>query len=329
MDLFSEVYGCYYTVIARLLEKAQEGISKGEIETLINSQAFCDSAFHLLPKLLSGEWNLLEKKTDGRYYALPKLTNFKRPMTTLEKAWLKALFLDKRILLFVTNTELEALNTALSDVEPLYYPENFHVFDSAADGDPYDNEEYIQNFRLVLKACIHRQGICIAYENSKQKQVSRTLFPYKITYSNRDDKFRLLGVLTAQNGEHKGITLNLARIRSVTLVDALPFRNIDFMKYFTQSLNSEPILLEISRERKALERCMLQFASWEKQTEYDEENDYYICKIFYDKQDETELLIRILSFGPVIKVLGPEGFLNQVKERIRNQYQLNLGDRVI
>jgi predicted DNA-binding transcriptional regulator YafY len=325
MDLFSEVYGCYYTVIARLLEKAQNGISKTEMETLVNSQAFCDSAFHLLPKLLSGEWNLLEKKTDGRYYALPKLSSFKRPMTTLEHAWLKTIFLDKRILLFVTPSELETLNASLPDIEPLYHPEDFHSFDSAADGDPYDNEEYIQNFRTVLKACIQKQAIQIVYKNSMKRQVTKTLLPYKLTYSNRDDKFRLLGV-TEQNGEHRGITLNLARIRSVTLTPLTPSENIDFMQLFTQSLSSEPILLEISRERKALERCMLQFASWEKLTEYDEEKDNYLCKIFYDKQDETELLIRILSFGPVIKVLGPEGFLNQVKERIRRQYQLNWGD---
>ncbi|MGE5629050.1 MAG: WYL domain-containing protein, partial [Solirubrobacterales bacterium] len=36
-------------------------------------------------------------------------------------------------------------------------------------------------------------------------------------------------------------------------------------------------------------------------------------------QDETELLIRILSFGPVIKVLAPEKFLNLIKERVMKQ----------
>ncbi len=68
---------------------------------------------------------------------------------------------------------------------------------------------------------------------------------------------------------------------------------------------------------------MLQFASWEKHTEYDEERDYYICRIYYDGEGESELLVRVLSFGPVVRILGPMKFLEQVKERVRRQYGLN------
>lgn len=39
--------------------------------------------------------------------------------------------------------------------------------------------------------------------------------------------------------------------------------------------------------------------------------------------DESEILIRVLGFGPVGKVLGPYNFLNQVKERVLNQCLLN------
>jgi hypothetical protein len=67
---------------------------------------------------------------------------------------------------------------------------------------------------------------------------------------------------------------------------------------------------------------MLHFASYEKRTEYDEETNKYISYIYYDKQDENELLIRILSFGPVIRVLGPVSFLELVKERVRRQWEL-------
>ena len=42
----------------------------------------------------------------------------------------------------------------------------------------------------------------------------------------------------------------------------------------------------------------------------------------YNSMVETELLIEILSFGPTVKVLGPEDFLNKVKERIRRQMEL-------
>ena len=42
----------------------------------------------------------------------------------------------------------------------------------------------------------------------------------------------------------------------------------------------------------------------------------------YDKDDETEMVIRILSFGPMIKVVQPEHFINLIKERLRKQKKL-------
>ena len=82
------------------------------------------------------------------------------------------------------------------------------------------------------------------------------------------------------------------------------------------------MVLKISGERNSLERCMLHFANYEKHTEYDEENGCWLCSIYYDSADETELLIDVLSFGPVVKVLGPESLLAQVKERVKRQHEL-------
>ena len=42
----------------------------------------------------------------------------------------------------------------------------------------------------------------------------------------------------------------------------------------------------------------------------------------YNKQDETEMLVRILSFGPVIRVTEPERFITLLRERIAQQMLL-------
>ena len=67
---------------------------------------------------------------------------------------------------------------------------------------------------------------------------------------------------------------------------------------------------------------MLHFANYEKHTEYDEEENAWICSIYSDMADETELLIEVLSFGPVVRVLGPESFLRQIRARVKRQHQL-------
>lgn len=82
------------------------------------------------------------------------------------------------------------------------------------------------------------------------------------------------------------------------------------------------MLLEISNERNALERTMLHFACYQKRTEKLGDSGKYLCRIYYSRDVETELLIQILSFGPVVKVLGPDNFLKQVRERVEMQQRL-------
>lgn len=74
----------------------------------------------------------------------------------------------------------------------------------------------------------------------------------------------------------------------------------------------------ITNQRNALERTMLHFANYEKHTRKIDA-DHYECQIYYNQNDETELLIELLSFGPTIKVLGPDHFVVQIKERLQKQ----------
>ena len=60
------------------------------------------------------------------------------------------------------------------------------------------------------------------------------------------------------------------------------------------SLCREPVVLEISNERNALERTMLHFACYKKRTEKLGDSGKYLCRIYYSRDVETELLIQIL-----------------------------------
>ena len=62
----------------------------------------------------------------------------------------------------------------------------------------------------------------------------------------------------------------------------------------------------------------MHFAHFEKQAEKLEENRYRVT-ITYDKNDETEIVIRILSFGPMVKVTMPQSFVDLIKERLISQ----------
>ena len=50
----------------------------------------------------------------------------------------------------------------------------------------------------------------------------------------------------------------------------------------------------------------------------------YQVTLHYDKEDETEILIRVLSFGPMIRVVKPMAFINLIKCRLSDQKSCGL-----
>ena len=45
-------------------------------------------------------------------------------------------------------------------------------------------------------------------------------------------------------------------------------------------------------------------------------------RLWYQQEDQIEVLIRLLGFGPVVRVLGPESFVALMRERVRKQAAL-------
>jgi len=70
MELFSEIYGCYYTVVSHILRQAHgNGLTRAEIDRIVTKTAFSESGFHLMPRLLGSKWGLLREE-DGQYRCL-------------------------------------------------------------------------------------------------------------------------------------------------------------------------------------------------------------------------------------------------------------------
>ena len=77
-------------------------------------------------------------------------------------------------------------------------------------------------------------------------------------------------------------------------------------------------MLLLHDERNGLERVLLHFSHFEKETQKLDEQLYEI-KLRYDRDDETELLIRVLPFGPILEVAAPAEFKQLIRQRIQKQ----------
>ncbi len=230
-------------------------------------------------------------------------------------------FSDSRIGLFLTQEQLEALNDMLASVTPLWKPEQLYYYDRFADGDPYDDETYRRNFRVLLHAQKKRQYVDIDYNAPSGKRVHHYYVPARLEYSVKNDKFRLLAFKHTGSRAMRLELLNIARIQNVRTTEKTLASAVDLNALIQNSYYKEPLRLRIVNERNALERAMLHFANYEKNTVKIDENTYE-CLIYYNQNMETELLIEVLSFGPMLTVLGNEKFLDLLKARLERQTQI-------
>ena len=297
--IFSEVYGAYYNTVAAVIKKAvRHPVSEAEIREIIEKQAFGESKAVIPEAIKSERWQLITK--DGM---TPIKNNPSLPLSLLQKQWLKAVACDQRIRLFGD------IDIDFTDVEPLFRPEDIFVFDSCNDGDNYSDEDYIANFRLILDAIKQQYPLSIDVKNRRGEAANRTILPKYLEYSEKDDKFRLIGA-----GEKFGLTINLGRIISCRRCDNPP--GIKSMKH--NKALPRRVVLELTDSRNVLERVLLHFAHFKKTAERIDKNRYAIT-IHYDKEDETEVAIRVLSFGPLVKATAPEHFINLIKHRLISQ----------
>ena len=308
--LFSEIYSAYYNTVASIISCSQQGkLDSDLLFKIVKESAFPESFMTIGSALETGKWPLIKKDYSTNIQNIPTM-----PLSVLQKRWLKALCNDKRIRLFVSDEVLECLKNQLQDVEALFNENDYYLYDKYSDGDPYDDFEYIKNFRTVLEAIHQKKTICVEYTGRFGQQKRFICAPYKIEYSEKDDKFRIISKVRNRHS-----ILNIARINSCEVTENSKVDDISEEDLPDNRRTS--VTLEIYDERKAMERVMLAFAHFEKSAVQISDAVYQLT-LNYDSFDETELVVRVLSFGPMVKVIEPQSFVKLIQERIESQINL-------
>ncbi len=302
--LFHEIYGSYFQTVAKILTEAVDHpLSSGEINTIIQNHAFEESTLNIPESLGEKHWQLLKEDGTTILKNRPSM-----PLTTLQKRWINAISYDPRVRLFTDRP------VVFPEVDPLFLPEDICVFDQYSDGDPFEDEEYIDHFRRILDAIKHQYPIQVSFFNRRGKPLTVCTIPEYLEYSEKDDKFRLIGT-----GIKLGNTINLGRIISC--------KKCENQKHGQVGKRNIPhprtVIFELIDDRNALERILMHFAHFEKQVEKTDDRKYQVT-LHYDKADETEILIRVLSFGPRIHVVKPASFINLIKDRLSDQKSCGL-----
>lgn len=309
MPIFSEIYGTYYTIVNQILMK-NNSLSKSDIHSIVQNLGFKETLFHIEKQLMiTDNWDLL---TYENHALTPKIPSIPPVYRDFEKRFLKTIIEDSRIALFLEQEEITKWQTYLHSIEPLFSNEDILYFDQFSDGDPYSDPSYITHFKMILKAIQKNKMVYLEYEKSKNNELKGNFNPQKLEFSQKNNRFRLYAISQKNNTSY---ILNMKHIRLTRILSENAHDAI------IPNPQVKTICCILFDHRNALERAMFHFASYRKTTKRLDENTFELT-ITYKKAVESEVLIQILSFGPMLKVVSPAPFVHKIKQRLQKQKAL-------
>ncbi|MDE5834177.1 MAG: WYL domain-containing protein [Ruminococcus sp.] len=319
MTIFHEIYSNYFRIASEILSLPE--ITEKHINEVIRKYGFRDTLLFLPQRFISQDndgWGLL-KKVNDRFF--PVIKN--KPvsvLTEVQKQWLKSKLDDPKINLFMNSEIISALQKRLENVRPLYRNEHFRYTDRFSDGDDFSDNEYQKNFRIVLNAVKNHEILEITFSSKNNRIISGCYVPVRIQYSPKNNRFRIFVFKTDESRLSGSGIINIGRIRKIRPTGNICSEDISIEKYFSHRECRKSVTVCISTSSNANERFFMEFAPYEKRTEIDLSSGKCAVTLWYDKQEETELLIHLLGFGSVVEIISPQEFRQKAKDRIFRQY---------
>ncbi|AQY49818.1 hypothetical protein UE46_01245 [Listeria weihenstephanensis] len=310
MEIFNEIYGTYYRVVQEILAQ-KRGLTRQEMTEIVRERGFDESGLHLLPQLMD-QWHLMVEQDAGVYAGILK-RDWMPVQGILEKRWLKTVLRDPRMGLFLTDDEIAGFERDLGAYDVLFDVDTIWCFDQFRDGDAYLEPGYRARFGLVLQGLEEKRELELEYQVRDGERMTGTFLPFRLEFSQKNDKFRLL---CFRKGDLKPFTLNLAKVVDVrvgTRMDVvLPEHKAELVM----------VTCLVVDHRNAVDRALIHFADYKKKAFRTERENVFELVIYCTRGDLTELVIQILSFGPMMQVLEPASVVGEVKRRLERQLQL-------
>lgn len=336
MELFHEYKNKYFHLIFTILSLAKDGITEEEIIKLIQESGYNDYEFvdkngctlrqMILNKCYDKENNLnLLKEENGKYY--PIITDkgqapLKVRFTSLEKQWLKDLISNKKARTLLGKDIVNKLEEALKDVKNLSYG-NIDITNSIVSLENVEDKEFREKFFVILKGIVeHRYIKYTNIDKNGNIYKNQKAIPIRIEYSLKDDKFRVSFYSVEEKRPIMTVMDSLTEISLEENIKEEILREDILMKIKNKYVD-EPIILQVKDEKCAMERFFMSFSSYERYTRVIEKNVYEIELYYYSFQKE-EVIRKIISLGPYVKVKFPKDIIETIIERIKRAHELSM-----
>lgn len=328
MELFHEYKNKYFHLVFRILNLAKDGLYKDEIIKIIEKEEYDEKVigkdFKTFEGMLLNEYekqdnfNFLEDRA-GRFYNI--LNNegnipLKVRFSKLEKTWINGMIKDTIVQALLGKEIIEKLESSLRDVKD--GNNDIIEFTNKAKNDfQYDLVKLNEDFHTILEGIINEKIIIYTNVDKNGNEYNNQLaLPIRIEYSLKDDKFRA-SLYSLE--EERSIMVNLHTLKDIKIVENMTskIKREDVLKKLKEKKYCEtPIIIELEDIRGAMERCFMSFSSFERSSRAISENKYEI-DIYYYTFEEAEVIRKIMSLGPYVKVKSPDRIRKIIIDKIK------------
>ncbi|MCD7948785.1 MAG: WYL domain-containing protein [Erysipelotrichaceae bacterium] len=245
------------------------------------------------------------------------------PLTTLELRWLKTMINEPAAKLFINVDTITKLNQYLDDhqikafdiknIIKYYDCENYNRLKS----ENYPSQNYINQF----------QKLYMIIDNKDIQKVRITLssgdilegYPGWLEFSKLKDTFYLV---TYDDINNLRLFIEISRIQHIEELSLTKTKK-EVQEILEKNYQCQ-VSLSFDDVRNVPDRILNEFAPWQKECVYHEEkHPTYTMTLYYDKSDEEDIIRRILSYGPYLKINDENNPICQSIKKIIHQQKEN------
>ena len=295
MGLFHKYQGRSLQFMLEVLAllSSQERVTQEELEQLANRLGL-EYPDQVLKPMADGGIVRLER---GDCLRGEILQPFSLPLSRVEEEYLSWLLERPEAESFLSSEEIQQMKEGLGNVDsPLREIQRFYPEERVA-------LPRRESLGVVLQAI--RQGRMVEYayqtrDDPRPKQAST--IPWKVEYGAFDRRWWVIFYDPAQR---RTIKARLDRLSHLRLGERADLSLEDVEAAMERLLEPEPVVLEVTPTRGALERCFLAFEDQMFIETRQESKEAFTLRFRWYRFDRSVILRRLLYLGPGVKLLGP------------------------
>ena len=118
--------------------------------------------------------------------------------------------------------------------------------------------------------------------------------------------------------------MNVSRIETIDETDtSFDYTSAEQALLTFREENTTSVTVEFYDVRNIADRILTEFSPWKKLCSYDRATELYTLTIFYQKQDEIDIVIRLLGYGGNIRFTDKEHpIFKELQSRMNCQMDL-------